>query len=529
MVTKKWLKNAAYFDINLITITTTALDVGIDIIVKNTGIERQPDLIKEALKCLLANLYINLQVDKPTAMSLNMHDWTKKNQPDIPWSSYNTVSKLLEVLYKLKYIDRVKGFYSESKRYCGKYWLLPDTELTKELDNCSVRKQLHIHNIIRLRKTIKQGKSKISIPVKYKESGRLVKSMKRDLRIYNSNLNNTYLTYNFRLQDLFDAKPKKFNGRFKKIVSLLNTGQITLSIDNISIDRISFNNGFFSLRPVHTGTDISNNKVLVIYNTREVPIVSNGNIVNTTSTTTHQKNNLSKVLTTLPGISNNIRYINAQFSTVFISGEILNKPLFRVFNRGDKSFKLGGRFYNEAFQNMSKVVRNSFSIDGEEVISLDYSGMHIRACYNLLGQEYLGECYVYHKGENDYMRDQIKYASLIIINAKNRGQGLYAINDKLEKEEIPLPFEDIRTLVDNFENYHKPIKEDYLFSDIGIKLQYYDSLIMNNILSILYDRGIIALPIHDETICQRQHKDFVTETMINEYEKIMKFKPVINT
>ena len=154
--------------------------------------------------------------------------------------------------------------------------------------------------------------------------------------------------------------------------------------------------------------------------------------------------------------------------------------------------------------------------------------MHIRACYNLLGQEYLGECYVYHKGENDYMRDQIKYASLIIINAKNRGQGLYAIKEKLEKEEMPLPFEEINTLVDNFEEYHKSIKDDYLFSDIGIKLQNKDSTIMNNILSILFDKGIIALPIHDEIICQRQHKDFVLETMSDEYEKVMKFKPIIN-
>ena len=523
MKTKKWFKNSVYFDTCPSLITTTALDVGIDIIVKNTGIERQPDLVKDALKCILANLYINLQVDKPTAISLNKCDWTKKNQPDILWSSYNTISKLLEQLYKLKYIDRVKGFYSISKRYCGKYWLIPDTELVKELNRCSVKKQLHIHNIIRLRKTIKVGKSKISIPVKYKESGRLVKSIKRKLRAYNTNLNNTYLTYNFRLQDLFEDNSKKFNGRFKKIASLLNTGQITLSIDNISINRISFFNKEFFLRPVYQ--NINKKQVPVIYNT-EVPVVSAGNIVNTATTTTRRKTNPSKVLRRLAGLSNNIRYINAQFNTVFISGEILNKSLFRVFNRGSLKFDLGGRFYNEAFQNMSKIVRNSFSINGEDTISLDYSGMHIRACYHLLGQEYLGECYVYHKGENDYRRDQIKFASLITINAKNKGQGLYAINEKLKKEETPLPFEEIIILVDDFENYHKPIRE-FLFSDIGIKLQYYDSTIMNNILSILYDKGIVALPIHDEVIVPARHEDFVREVMSNEYEKIMKYKPII--
>ena len=317
MKTKKWFRNSMYFDTCLSLITTTTLDVGIDIIVKNTGIERQPDLVKDALKCILANLYINLQVDKPTAISLNMHDWTKKNQPNILWSSYNTVSKLLEQLYKLKYIDRVKGFYSISKRYCGKYWLIPDTELVKELNRCSVKKQLHIHNIIRLRKTIKVGKSKISIPVKYKESGRLVKSMKRKLRAYNTNLNNTYLTYNFRLQDLFEDNPKKFNGRFKKIASLLNTGQITLSIDNISIDRISFFNKEFFLRPVYQ--NINEKQVPVIYNTEvqvvstgnvektEVPVVSTGSIVNTTTTTTRRKTNPSKEITRLSGLSNNIR------------------------------------------------------------------------------------------------------------------------------------------------------------------------------------------------------------------------------
>lgn len=510
MKTKKWLFDGDYFDTSL-TIPNTELELSLDIIVKNTGISRQPELVKESLRCILANLYINLQLDRPTMISLNMHDWTKSKQPDILWSSYNTVSKLLNELYKLKYMDRAKGYWIKDKEigYTGKYWLLPDTDLIELLDECRVKKITDVYNTIKLRH--RDGYS-----VKYRNNNRQVKSMKRSLRIYNSNLINTHLTYSFKLQDLFDDKPERFEGRFKKIATLVNTGQITLTINNVNINKISIVDNVFFLRPDHSYRSIKKTEDRY-YRPEDWTHITNiaDNILLPTN------------ITTVYTIPNDIRYINTQHNSVVIRGEIHNKSLFRVFNRASLKFDFGGRFYNDAFQNMSKVIRKSFSIDGENVVSLDYSGMHIRACYHLLGQEYLGECYVYHKGENDYRRNQIKYASLITINAENRGQGLWAIMEELKIKKLSLPLKDIDTLVSDFENYHKPIQQ-FLFSDIGIKLQYYDSLIMNNILSILYDRGIIALPIHDEVICQSKYKDFVLQVMSNEYEKVMNFLPIID-
>ena len=508
---KKWLANGNYFDTDLVVILNPDLELWIDTIIKNIGITRQTELVEQALNCVLANLYTNLQVDRPTRISLESKHWTKSNQPGVSWSSYNSISKILKELYKFGYIDFMKGYWIKEKNtgYQGKYWLEPDTKLIATLNKCTVRKIPDIHNVIILR-------DDDGVPVKYKERNREIKAMKRSLRIYNNNLNRAFLTYNLSLKSLYEAAPDKFEKRFEKIACLVNTGQITLSINDITIKRISFQNKFHTVNSRH-----SNN--IIIYNTDKKTIqIYNINLQETSNNLIHQTH-YTEILVELAGLSNDIRYIN----DTIISGEIINKSLFRVFNRGDLNFNLGGRFYTSAFQNLSKVVRNSFSINGEKTVSLDYSGMHIRMLYHLIGQGYQDECYVYHKGVNDFKRDRIKIASLIAINAKERHRAIYAILGELEDKDIPLPYNEVAGLLEQFEEFHKPIK-DYFYSDIGIELQNKDSTIMNNILSILYGKGIVALPIHDEVIVPARHENFVREVMTNEYEKVMKYKPIID-
>ncbi len=60
---------------------------------------------------------------------------------------------------------------------------------------------------------------------------------------------------------------------------------------------------------------------------------------------------------------------------------------------------------------------------GEPTVELDYSGLHIRMLYHLIGIDYRDECYVYEKSDkaNKADRDRIKLASLIVINSDDRG------------------------------------------------------------------------------------------------------------
>ena len=200
----------------------------------------------------------------------------------------------------------------------------------------------------------------------------------------------------------------------------------------------------------------------------------------------------------------------------------------RIFNM---DWVHGGRFYIAPHVSMPSVCRKNIRINGEPTVELDYSGLHIRMLYNLIGIDYQDECYLYNKGDeaNKTDRERIKMASLIIINSNSRQQAIKAIHDQCRRKGIQHPAGDYgkySNLVDSFKNYHSPIKE-YLLSGKGLELQYLDSKIMENILGRMVKENIPSLPVHDSVICPQQHEDFLKQVMTEEYEKVMGFEPVI--
>jgi hypothetical protein len=60
-------------------------------------------------------------------------------------------------------------------------------------------------------------------------------------------------------------------------------------------------------------------------------------------------------------------------------------------------------------------------------------------------------------------------------------------------------------------------------------LQNLDSRITDAILTSLMAENIPALTVHDSFIVPQQHEDRLRELMIDEYEKVLKFKPGIST
>jgi DUF2075 family protein len=63
---------------------------------------------------------------------------------------------------------------------------------------------------------------------------------------------------------------------------------------------------------------------------------------------------------------------------------------------------------------------------------------------------------------------------------------------------------------------------------MGVHLMNIDSRIMNNILMKLMDRGILGLSVFDSVIVAEHHQDFLREIMVEEYEKVMGFEPIID-
>ena len=170
-------------------------------------------------------------------------------------------------------------------------------------------------------------------------------------------------------------------------------------------------------------------------------------------------------------------------------------------------------------------------INGEPTVELDYSGLHIRMLYHRIGINYHDECYVYEKADEAHRieRERMKLASLIVINSDDRQKAIKAIHDQCRKKGFHYPAGQsgcYRALVDRFEKYHEPIKEFFLKGK-GLELQYLDSTIMASILERMTRRGIPAMPVHDSVICPARHESYLHQVMIEEYEKIMGFRPVI--
>jgi len=202
-----------------------------------------------------------------------------------------------------------------------------------------------------------------------------------------------------------------------------------------------------------------------------------------------------------------------------------HEHLRRIFNR--KSWKHGGRAYGALHQSMlRKPMRKNILIDGKPTFEIDFSGFHIRMLYHIEGIDYQDDPYAVCEGPA--MRDIYKAVSLIAINATAE-EACGAIRMELKKRGInpPARKEPYASLVRGFKQAHPAIAHN-LFSDIGVTLQNIDSRIMNVILMRLMDNGILGLPIHDSVIVAEQHQDYLYQSMMDEYEKEMGFKPIVD-
>jgi len=148
--------------------------------------------------------------------------------------------------------------------------------------------------------------------------------------------------------------------------------------------------------------------------------------------------------------------------------------------------------------------------------------------YHLDGLDYKDDVYMC----GDAPRLLYKIAFLVLINSKSDNH-YQAVRHAFLKKKLHLKgYPDclkknvVVPIIDDIFRTHKKIKQHF-FSDIGIKLQYIDSQITSNILDYFIEKGICVLPVHDSYIIQTKYKEELKHVMTDEYEKIMKFKPVI--
>jgi hypothetical protein len=208
--------------------------------------------------------------------------------------------------------------------------------------------------------------------------------------------------------------------------------------------------------------------------------------------------------------------------TILLKYELLK----RVFN--NSSFDEGGRFYGAGHIFLNEEDRKLLTINDNPTVELDYSAHHIRMLYHIIGMEYNDDPYgILCESKAD--RKMYKLVQLVSINSSGLHEAVMAIRDVFRRKQIPhdLTNKAIITLIERFQEAHHPI-EDFLFSGIGLKLQNRDSKITEAILMRLMKQNIPCLPVHDSYIVETRYRGALGQAMIEEYEEIMGFEPIID-
>ena len=205
-----------------------------------------------------------------------------------------------------------------------------------------------------------------------------------------------------------------------------------------------------------------------------------------------------------------------------------NQRLHRVFK---KYIDRGGRFYGGLHEGLPEEIRARTFINGSPVVELDFKAHHVR----LLFQEYAS--IPYEKDPYEELcrtpdeRPILKIVVLVALNAKTRENAIYGAIKKLREEGFRgecLTHAYINDCLERFKAVHEPLAR-FLHMGLGINLQFYDSLVMDEVLMRMVSEKIPALPVHDSVICPAEHEATLREVMTQSYEKIIGkgFLPVI--
>ena len=204
-----------------------------------------------------------------------------------------------------------------------------------------------------------------------------------------------------------------------------------------------------------------------------------------------------------------------------------------IFRRFVIDYKKGGRFYGTPVQYIPSELRKHIYINGKATVEHDYSCLHPTMLYMMNGsfdkKIRPANPYYYNKCNELEKRKEAKLAFLIMINSKDEKEAVPALRSsfikklKYKKGDYRLKDEYIRNLFTILENHNKPIKE-FFYSNVGLTLQNYDSIMAQNIMRRFTLRPIPKpiFCIHDSFIVQKEDEWFLKILMSNELEKFNK-------
>ena len=191
--------------------------------------------------------------------------------------------------------------------------------------------------------------------------------------------------------------------------------------------------------------------------------------------------------------------------------------LSRIFNNA--SFEQGGRFFHGWWMSVPGDFRSLITIDGEQTVELDYSGMHFAIMYADLGMDIpMDDPYVLD-GYGGHLRGHIKKAFNIIINCDSRDEAIGALNRRIRKGELSEELGDGRRLLAAFAEAH-PLIRHKIASGEGIRGQFKESRIAEKVMLRGMETGMCILPMHDGFITKKQDADTLEDLMNEAFREI---------
>ena len=183
------------------------------------------------------------------------------------------------------------------------------------------------------------------------------------------------------------------------------------------------------------------------------------------------------------------------------------RRLQRHFNNA--SFCEGGRLFGGFWQSLKKSQRSGgLYINGERVVTLDYSNMLLRLLYSLEGLEPPeGDGYMLPGLEMCRRGVKKAFSALPFLNRESRGfpgETGEGFPDSVKWPEV----------VDKMKQAHPQIAHHF-FTGIGYGMMYLESCIMVDVLLTLKEWGIVALPVHDAVVVPESAATVATEVMLD--------------
>jgi hypothetical protein len=187
------------------------------------------------------------------------------------------------------------------------------------------------------------------------------------------------------------------------------------------------------------------------------------------------------------------------------------RHLRRCFTRG--SFESGGRLFGGFWINLGKQERlTGLTINGEDIVSLDYGQIGPRILYGLTGERPPSHDLYDIPGLTNLHGLNYREGVKKVMNALSFSLTLPSRKPKGSKHHLPrsLTIEQIVSLI---RQAHPAIA--HLFgTDVGHKVQYIESEVMVQVILELKAKGIVALPVHDCVLIPMSAKAIAQTVML---------------